>query len=65
MMVQVVSAEEITQKPKIPMIPAIIYAILNEIHQLFVHAREGTHHYIFIDTFGAVIEVMIIKKVQH
>lgn len=44
------------------LLTAIIYAISDEIHQLFVPTREGRARDIIIDTIGITLMYIYIKK---
>lgn len=47
---------------KIPLFITIIYALTDEIHQLFVATREGRLRDVVIDSFGAAAGLWIQKQ---
>jgi len=51
-----------TKNPVASFIIVILYAASDEIHQLFVATREGTVRDVIIDTLGAGLAWIFIKK---
>ena len=43
---------------------AVIYAISDEIHQIFIPGRSGEIRDIVIDILGAIIGILIVRKVS-
>lgn len=50
---------------KIPLALTIIYALTDELHQLFVVTREGKLRDVAIDTFGGCIGLWVQKYLQQ
>lgn len=50
------------KKMLLSLILTIVYAISDEIHQLFVLTREGRVRDIFIDSFGAFLGGLVVKR---
>lgn len=50
---------------KLSLVLTIIYAISDEIHQLFVPTREGRLRDVFIDSLGAFLAVLIVRRKSH
>ena len=49
----------------IPIIICILYAISDEIHQLFVPGRSGQVSDVLLDTLGAFTGIMIYKLIYN
>ena len=43
---------------------SILYACLDEIHQLFVSGRSGQIMDVFIDSMGIIIGILLVKFVK-
>lgn len=48
---------------KPPMFLTVLYAISDEIHQLFVPTREGKFRDVIIDTLGGIIGLWTLKNI--
>lgn len=50
---------------KLPLFFTVIYAISDEIHQLFIPTREGKLRDVIIDTVGALIGLWTLRKIPR
>lgn len=48
----------------ISLIICILYAVTDEIHQLFIPGRAGQVFDVFIDTFGSLTSIIIMNKTR-
>ena len=58
------SCAKINHKLLLSMIICVIYASLDETHQLFVYGRTGQVLDVLIDSVGSLISILIIKVIK-
>jgi len=58
------SCAKINHKLLLSMIICVIYASLDETHQLFVYGRTGQVLDVLIDSVGSLISMLIIKVIK-